>query len=143
MKRLAVAAVLAVLSAAMAFGAVQDFGKFTLDVPEGWTASSEGSMALISKPDNTGNFSVTIDDSEGASIKDLAEAFRQEFTKSFEKVGPVEDAGDGDVEWAMQLNGVESHAMLSVDGSQFMLIVATGDVDPEQIGGILATLKLK
>ena len=143
MKRLVLAAIVVVFAAAMAFGEVKDFGAYTLDIPEGWTASAEGSMALISKADNTGNFSLTIDRAEGVGIKDLAEAFRQEFTKSFQKVGPLEDAGDGDVEWAMEMNGVESHAMLSVDGSQFMLIVATGDIDPVKIGEIIGTIKMK
>ena len=65
MKRLVLAVLAVVLSAAMAFGAVQDFGAFTLDIPAGWTASAEGSMALVSKADNSGNFSLTIDDAQG------------------------------------------------------------------------------
>ena len=45
MKRLASAAVLVILSSMAAFGAVQDFGEYTLDVPDGWTVKIDDSTA--------------------------------------------------------------------------------------------------
>ena len=48
MKRLAVAVIAVVLSAAVAFGAAQDFGAFVIDVPDGWTASVDGTTGIIS-----------------------------------------------------------------------------------------------
>ena len=47
MRRLAAAAVLVVLSAMAAFGAVQDFGEFTLDIPKGWKAEVKDELVDV------------------------------------------------------------------------------------------------
>lgn len=144
MKRFAVAAVLVVLAAAAAFGAAQDFGAFIVDVPDGWTPSVNGTTGIISKADNSGNISITIDATQGYSLKDLADAFRAEFAKSFASVGELEGPNDGDYEWEMTTtNGVESHALISGDDNQYMLIVVTGEVSQEEVGAMLATLQVK
>ena len=143
MKRLAVAVIAVVLSAAVAFGAAQDFGAFVIDVPDGWTASVDGTTGIISKADNSGNMSITVDSTDGMSAKDLADAFRAEFAKSFTSVGELEGPNDGDYEWDMTNNGVESHALVSVHESQFMLIVVTGAVTQDEAGAMLSTLQVK
>ena len=143
MKRLAMAVIAVVLSAAVAFGAAQDFGAFVIDVPDGWTASVNGPTGIISKADNTGNMSITVADTEGNSIEDLANAFRAEFATSFASIGDAEES-DGDYEWDMTTaNGVESHALISVHENQYMLIVVTGAVTQDEVGAMLSTLQVK
>ncbi len=129
MKRLAVAVMLVILSAVMAFGAVQDFGKFSLDVPEGWTASQEGSVVLLNKNDNTAAMSITIDavPAEVNGIDALAAAFAQEFAGSFKSVSTPEKDSDGDYSWdMMNAQDVNTHAMLTVKDGNYMLLTMTG-----------------
>lgn len=78
MKRLlALSLVLAVLLSSVAFGAVQDFGKFTLNIPEGWTAKiAEGNDPEYCTVDITGNdssISFTYAPTNGYSLEDLLE----------------------------------------------------------------------
>ena len=140
MKRLALAVMAVVLFATFAFA--QNFGAFSVDVPNGWNAEQNGPTAILSKPDNSGNVSITVADSEGASVKDLADAFRAEFAKSFASVGEAEE-NDGDYEWEMTTsNGVESHALISGAEGQYMLIVVTGAVDEDEVAGIMGSISL-
>ena len=146
MKRLAVfAAVIAVFSAAAAFGAVQDFGKFTIDVAAGWTASQQDSTVLINKDDNTAAMSLTVDSAQGSSAKDLAAAFVENFKGSFAKVSEPEADADGDYSWDMtNANGVDTHAMLTVQDGDYMLITMTGvEAAGEEISAMLGSIQDK
>lgn len=50
MKRLiALSVLLVVLLSSAAFGARQDFGKFSVDVPKGWRAEQDGSRVTLTK----------------------------------------------------------------------------------------------
>ena len=145
MKRLlAVTAVIALL-ASMAFAATQDFGKFTMDIPDGWTATQDGASAIIVKNDNTASLSITVAPTGGNSVKDLADAFAAECQKSYAKVDtPAADA-DGDYVWDMVNNqGVSSRAILSVEGDQYVFILITGaEVAGDEISAMLASFKDK
>ena len=78
MKRLLTALTLVAIFAAASFAAVQDFGDFTVDVPAGWTATKDGSTVGLVKDDNTASASITVDSTDGASAKELADAFVSE-----------------------------------------------------------------
>ena len=147
MKRLAVAAIVVVLSAAMAFGAVHDFGKFTLDIPAGWTATQQGPTAAIQKDDNTAAMSITLDAvPEGVdSIDTLAAAFAQQFSGSFASVSTPEKDDDGDYAWDMvNAQGVNTHAMLSVNDGNYLLITLTGvESAPDEMSAILDSVQEK
>ena len=145
MKRLVLAVVAVVLSAAMAFGAVQDFGKFTLNVASGWTAKTEGPSAIITKDDNTATLTITVDSAGGASAKDLAVAFAEECKKSYPKVGTPEVDEDGDYTWVMtNANGVDNHALLRVDDGDYMFITMAGlDTAGEDIAAMLDSVQDK
>ena len=61
-KRIGVLSVLAVLVfSAAAFAAVQDFKDFTVDVPDDWTATQNGTTVGIVANDNSAAVSVTVD----------------------------------------------------------------------------------
>ncbi|MBQ3446379.1 MAG: hypothetical protein IJG37_01890, partial [Synergistaceae bacterium] len=100
MKRsLALAALLALVLSAGAFA--QDFGKFTVDIAPGWTATEQNGTAVITKNDNSAQLTISIADAGGATKQQLAEAFVEEFKKSFKEVSaPVADS-DGDYSWDM------------------------------------------
>ena len=121
MKRLAAAAVVVVISAAMAFGAVQDFGAFTIDVPAGWTAERDGETVAFTKNDNTASMSITYDTTDGASIKEIADAF----VEALNGKGLAKD-GEGYTFTMTNANGVESKCFLTGDDKNYALIVVTG-----------------
>ena len=140
MKRLAVlAAVLAVFSAAVAFAGVQDFGKYTVDVPADWTATQDGETVGIVKNDNTASMSISYDSLDGASLKEVAEAF----VEALNGKGLKEE--NGAYTFSMtNANGVESQCYLSGDDKNYALIVVTGGENaPEEVVAIMDSLKEK
>ena len=72
MKRLLVLAVMLVLSLSLsASGEVHDFGRFTIDVPEGWTVSQKNATSAVTRNDGMAQVAVTISDSEGKSVNEI------------------------------------------------------------------------
>ena len=144
MKRFAVAVIAVMLSAAMAFGAVQDFGKFTVDVAAGWTAAQTGPAVVITKDDKSASMSITVDSAQGNSAEVLAGAFAESFKGSFGKVGtPAADA-DGDYSWDMENNGVTTNAVLHVEDGDYMLITMTNlEAAADEISAMLGSIQDK
>ena len=139
MKRLLVALTLVALFAVAAFAGVQDFGRFTIDVPDGWTATKDGETVGIVKDDNTASASITVDSTDGSSLKEIAEAF-------VEALGGKNLAADGDTftfEFT-NANGVESKAVVSGDDKDYCLIVMTGiENAPDDFSAMLESLTEK
>ena len=76
MKRLLVLAAMLVLSLSLSRSGeahVHDFGKFTIDVPEGWSVSQKNATSAITRNDNMAQVTVTIAESEGKSINELVD----------------------------------------------------------------------
>ena len=65
----------AVMTAGISFGAIRDFGAFSLDIPKGWTAvlqDNPNDMTVdIVKNDKRSSMSVTYAFTEGYAIEDL------------------------------------------------------------------------
>ena len=121
-KRIGVLSVLAVLVfSAAAFAAVQDFKDFTVDVPDDWTATQNGTTVGIVANDNSAAVSITVDKRDGMEAKDLAAAFA-------EKVKGSEPVLEDDVYHFDFKNeaGVESRAILNTEGDNYLLLVITG-----------------
>ena len=139
MKRLFTAAALVALFAAAAFAGVQDFGKFTVDVPEGWTATADGETVGIVKNDNTASASITVSETEGSSLKEIADAFVQALGGK----NLAADNGAYTFEFTNQ-NGVDSKAVLSGDDKNYALIIMTGvENAPDDFGKIINSLTEK
>ena len=146
MKRsLALAAVLALTLTAAAFAGVQDFSRLTIDVAAGWTASEQQGTVVIKKNDNSAQLTISIAETGGATKTQLAEAFVAEFKKTFADVTAPEADSDGDYSWDMKTeNGAESHAMLSAEGGEFMLLVMTNiNAAPDDFSAMLDSIKQK
>ena len=121
-KRIGVLSVLAALVfSAAAFAAVQDFNDFTVDVPDDWTATQDGTTVGIVANDKSAAVSITVDKREGMEAKDLAAAFSQKLKGS-------EPVLEDDVYSFTFKNdsGVESKAILSTEGDKYLLLVITG-----------------
>ncbi len=133
MKRLFLALTLVAVFAFSAFAGVQDFGKFTIDVPDGWTAEQDGETVGIVKDDNSAAMSISVDTTDGASLKEIADEF-------FKELNGKNLQADNNV-YTFEFtnaNGVVSKAILSGEGSQYCLFVITGAENaPEEISKML------
>ncbi|MBQ7221687.1 MAG: hypothetical protein IJS28_11995 [Synergistaceae bacterium] len=140
MKRiLALFAALAVIfTSASAFGFVQKFARFSVDVPEGWTANQDGDTVILIKTDNTASMSITVGDPQGMNKKALAEAFVKELNGK-----NLERDDDGDYTFTMtNANGVESLALLTGDDDDYALFVMTGlENAKDEMMAILGSVK--
>ncbi|MBQ3446381.1 MAG: hypothetical protein IJG37_01900 [Synergistaceae bacterium] len=145
MKRSMLLAMLAVFAASAALAGVQDFGKFTVDVPAGWTGTFQNPTAVITKNDNTAALTITIAPTEGLSRKEIADAFVAECRKSYPTVGTPEADNDGDYTWEMtNANGVKSSVLLTGDNEEYCAFVMTGlDVAGDEISAMLGSVKDK
>ena len=141
MKRSLAAVLAVVLAATMAFAGVQDFGEFKVDVPEGWTATKDGSTVAFVKDDNTSSMSITVDEADGASRKEITDAFVTEFKKTFKDVTAPQVDEDGDYMFEMTNEaGVKSTVLVTGNDKQYCLVVITGlEAGGEGLAQILAT----
>lgn len=140
MKRSVVLALVFVLAlSAVSFGAVQDFGKFTVDVPAGWTANKDDETVGIVKDDKSASMSITVDSTEGATLKELADAFVEAL-----KGKNLKAEGNGYTFEFDNGNGVTSRAVLNGDNKNYALIVITGAENaPDEVMSIINSLQEK
>lgn len=140
MKRTVIfAALLGLVLSSAAFGEVQDFGAFTIDVPAGWTAAKDGETVGITKDDHSAAVSITYDSTDGMTIKELAEAF----VESLKGKDLKEDNGTYTFTF-VNASGVESSCVLSGDDKNYALVVMTGiESAPEEINAIVGSLTQK
>ena len=140
MKRLAFAVVVVVLSAVMAFGAVQDFGKFTVNVPAGWTATQDEETVGIVKDDNSASVSISYDSLDGSTLEEVADAFLEALNGK----NPAK-AAEGVYTFTMtNANGVESMCYVTGDDKNYGLVVVTGGENaPDEVSAIMDSLQDK
>ena len=146
MKRFILSAILVLALSFAAFGAVQDFGRFTIDVPEGWTSQFQDSSAIITKNDNSAQLVVTISGTEGASLGDIAagvaEAFRQQ---GFTNLTTPEADPDGDYSFeGVNSQGAKSNVLITGADNEFCMFTITGiENAAEEIQAMMASMTAK
>ena len=125
MKRIfGLAVVFAALFAAAAFGA--QFGRLSVEVPAGWTATQEDSTVGIVKNDNSASMSITLASKDGASLEELAAAYAQQLNGSApQKMTEGKFAGDYVFEFT-NANGIKCEGLVSGDDTDYILIVVAG-----------------
>ncbi|MBQ7263902.1 MAG: hypothetical protein IJR14_09320 [Synergistaceae bacterium] len=122
MERVLLAAALCLALPLAALATVQDFGKFTVDVLEGWTATPDGTTVAIVADDSSGAVTVTIEPLEGYDIKDLAEAMAQQLK------GTAPQLDDDVYTFTFtNVNGVESVVIMSDNGTDYLTLSITGE----------------
>ena len=147
MKRLlTLAAVLVLVFSFAAFGAVQDFGRFTLDVPDGWTGQFQDPSAIITKNDNSAQLVVTVSSTEGASLGDIAagvaEAFKQQ---GFTNLTTPEADSDGDYSFeGVNPAGAKSNVLITGADGEFCMFTMTGlENAGDEIQAMLGSIAVK
>lgn len=136
MKRIALCLGLLFMSSC-ACAEIMDFRYFSLDIPEGWTASEEGPVVMVKSDDDSGALTITADDPRGNSVGDLATAFSLE-------LGGTMPERDEDGIYSFTFNGGDGHATITGDEEFYMLIVGTGiEKNSETLTRILDSLEMK
>ena len=126
-----------ILVFALCAGAAQvEFNGFAVEVPDGWTAQERGTTVVIRANDDSAVVSVTLDTIEGATLKEIAEAFAGELGGS----KPQFDGGVYRFNFQNE-QGVDSVMLISGEGNKFTAVSITGD-HPE-VGIIVDSLTAK
>lgn len=114
-----------ILSASCAFGAVQDFGRYTVDVIDGWMAVPQGDTVYFVKNDNSASWSVMFGEVPGgASVEQYARDVMKQL-----KGSNFGDNGKGTYNFTFKNpNGQNTHAVIaSLGGNEFMQWGITGE----------------
>lgn len=136
MKRLAVLSVLAVLfSAVCAFGAVKDFGKFTVNVPKGWRAEKEGSRVTLMKGRMI--MEIVVDSLGGKSLETIAEEIGEQYGSE-----DLEDMED-DYIFTYTEDGVESFGRVNSPKKGMYLLVLMTPHDNDAMFEIEESIRVK
>ena len=128
------------ITSSCAYADVQEFRYFSLDVPEGWTASEEGSVVTVIADDASGSLVITAGNPDGKHLSDIA----REYSLKVEGDTPeLDDEGN----YTFGFNNDDnkrSQAFITGDMDFYMIIIANGiENDSEILGEILASLEMK
>lgn len=108
--------------------AAQDFGTFSMDVPQGWIASvGEGGAVAVIAPKNEAAVTIAMEKLEGLSPEEGVRVFAKE-------LGGSEPQKTADDEYAFHFtrNGVENRAFFRARKERFMLITVSDDTGKHQ-----------
>lgn len=135
-----IAVALVVMAASVAFGAVQEFTNFTMDIPDGWTAKEDGPTVGIIKDDQTASLAVSVDAlHEGDTIKDLAAAMSQ-----YMKGTTPEADADGDYRFTAHDGQIQVMVTGDNDAGIYASFTMVGlETQREAIGGMISSIKFK
>ena len=137
MRRFVCAFALMLLLSSAAFAVTKEFGRFTIDVPDGWSASDEGNgTTSIMAEDKSAALTVTINDLKGATLGEVAE----QMSNALGGTKPDVDA-DGDYSFDFSSGGVASRAVMTGDNREYMMLSITGQ--HEELAGILNSIEIK
>lgn len=132
---------LALLLALSSPAAAQDFSKFSLDVPQGWTASTgeEGTVAVIA-PKNEAAVTIAIEKLEDLSPEEVVRIFARELG-----AGEPQKTADGEYSFQYVRNGVSHRSIFRARKDHFLLITVSDETGKhrESIEGMLKSLKEK
>ena len=135
MKRLAAAAVLVILSAMVAFGAVRDFGIFTVNVPKGWKVDHEGSRVTLMKGRMI--MEILCESTGGKSIDDIAQEIAEQYGSN-----DMEDIEDY-YTFTYTEDGVECFGRVSAPKKGIYLLVLMCPHDNEAMFDIEESIRVK
>lgn len=143
MKRLILAAILVLALSFSAFGAVQDFGRFSMNILDGWTAQTQDPNVIVTKNDNMAQLVITIASTRGASLEDVAKSIAADdlAASGFKDVtAPVADS-DGDWSFtAVNPNGANTHVLVTGADGEFCAFTTTIAQGAEAAGAEIKTM---
>lgn len=128
------------LAAPAANAAVRDFGTFTVDVPDGWTAEKKDGGCTITKNDETACVWIRYFSNDGATARQYADVIAKKLTNPVMKTD-----SNGVVTVTGTLNGVKTVTAVSAGGgtAALMTISALSDADFPIMGQICDSVKDK
>ncbi|MBR1486812.1 MAG: hypothetical protein IJ597_06115, partial [Synergistaceae bacterium] len=98
----------------------------------------DGATVVIVKNDKTASSSITVDSMDGASAKEIADAFVSELNGK-----NLQETEDG-YQFEFDTNGVNSKCFLSTENGKYALIVVTGlENATDEILGMIDSLQEK
>lgn len=106
-----------------AFAGVQKFDKLSINVPDGWSASQDGSTVTVLANDKSAALTFTIEDNDGTPIKDLADAF----AKQFKATEPEVDEDDTYYFTFKNPSDVDCNVILYGDDDEYLMLVMIGE----------------
>jgi len=124
------------LAAPAANAAVQTFGDFTVDVPDGWTASKADNGCMITKNDKSSNMAIMSMAAEGATPDQIAAEVAKQFTN------PQTKKDNGTVIVSGKVNGVDTVTVIGGDSNKVGVVTMSGS-DMEGMSKIAGTVKDK
>ena len=122
------------LAATQTFG--PDFARFTVDVPDGWTAKPNDGGCQITAPDGGTSVSIQVQKSGGKSASELAGLISKQMGG---KVVKTEDEGPNQTTVYAEIDGVRVALMIIVDGDKFAAFTMAGS-DAEAMKKIAASV---
>lgn len=136
MKRVITFAIMLML-ATSAYGEIQEFKYFSVDVPEDWTAQEEGNEVRITADDKTGELRIIASEPEEKTIADIASEFSAKF-------GGSEFVSDDEGTYTFEFSDSEGQATITGDENFYMVIMASGfEKNGDTLGEILNSLEMK
>lgn len=122
------------LAAIQTFG--PDFSRFTVDVPDGWTAKPNDGGCQISSPDEGTSVSIQVHKNGGKSASELAALISKQMGG---KIVKTEDEGPNQTNVYAEIDGVRVALTIIVDGDKFVAFTMAGS-DEEAMKKIAASL---
>ena len=127
---------LLLLSASCSYAEIMEFENFSLDIPEGWTATENKFSVRVDSADGSASLLISTGNPDGKSIGDMAVSFALE-------LGGTMPEKDEDGGYSFEFNNGRSQAAISGGDNFYMLIIGTGAAENETLGEILDSLELK
>ena len=109
------------LAAPQTFG--PDFSRFTVDVPDGWTAKANDGGCQITAPDGATSVSIQVQKSGGKSAAELAGLIGGQLGG---KIVKTENEGPNQTTVYAEIDGVRVAVMIVVDGDKFAAFTMAG-----------------
>lgn len=139
--------ILVLIFSCSAFGKLEDFGSFTVEVPEGWTGRriSENSV-IITRDEGRGFFSVTSYPKDDRTLKEVVEQIIESFTfVDYQDITEPVLVEDSVYVFEMKdSKGVETVVAVGEDEKIFLSSVMTGIDDyPEDFELMLSSIEDK
>lgn len=122
------------LAAVQTFG--PDSGKFSVDVPSGWSATPLADGVQLASADGNNSVAVTISKTQGATMEQIAQAVSK-------NSGLKEVSGEGE-NWTVagEIDGVKVAVILSGAGDQYVGITMSGN-DADALTKVIDSLEMK
>ncbi|MBQ7154889.1 MAG: hypothetical protein IJR85_04975 [Synergistaceae bacterium] len=116
---------------------IQEFRYFSLDVPDGWTATEDGAVVTVTDDAKISSLAITADSPEGRSIEELAVLFSRELNGS-------DPEKDEDGAYTFEFDGGDSQAVIDGDEDLYLMIIGKGiEKNGEVMAEILGSLEMK